>query len=53
MNQDETPIQQEHLPEVETKISDLQRMNIDQLNLYARNIGLRDLGALTKSQLVF
>lgn len=36
-----------------TKISDLQRMNIDQLNQYARNIGLTNLGSLTKSQMVF
>ncbi len=36
-----------------TKIADLQRMNIDQLNQFARNIGLKNLGALTKSQVVF
>lgn len=36
-----------------TKIADLQRMNMDQLTLFARNIGLKDLGALTKSQMVF
>ncbi len=36
-----------------TKIADLQRMNIDQLNQYAKNIGLRHLGSLTKSQMVF
>lgn len=36
-----------------TKISDLQRMNIDQLNHYAKKIGLRHLGSLTKSQMVF
>lgn len=36
-----------------TRISDLQRMNIDQLNQYARNIGLKNLGSLTKSQVVF
>ncbi len=35
------------------RISDLQRMNIDQLNLYARNMGLKNLGSLTKSQMVF
>lgn len=40
-------------PENITKIADLQRMNIEQLTQYARNIGLRDLGALTRSQLVF
>ncbi|MFY9716223.1 MAG: Rho termination factor N-terminal domain-containing protein, partial [Candidatus Rhabdochlamydia sp.] len=36
-----------------TKIADLQRMNMDQLTLFARNIGLKNLGALTKSQIVF
>lgn len=36
-----------------TKVSDLQRMNIDQLNQYARNMGLKNLGSLTKSQMVF
>lgn len=35
-----------------TKIADLQRMNMDQLTLFARNIGLKNLGALTKSQMV-
>jgi len=35
------------------KISDLQRMNIDQLNNYAKQIGLRHLGSMTKSQMVF
>ena len=36
-----------------TKIADLQRMNIDDLNSYAKNMGLTHLGALTKSQIVF
>jgi len=36
-----------------TKIADLQRMNVEQLNNFARNIGLKNLGALTKSQIVF
>src|SRR3984957_2939431 len=40
-------------PENVTKIADLQRMNVDQLNHFARTIGLRDLGALAKSQIVF
>lgn len=35
------------------KIADIQRMTIDQLNLYGRNIGLKHLGSLTKSQMVF
>ncbi len=45
--------QQSHPPEAITKIADLQRMNIDQLALFARNLGLKNLGALTKSQIVF
>lgn len=36
-----------------TKISQLQRMNIDQLHDYAKLIGVKQLGALTKSQIVF
>ncbi len=36
-----------------TKVSELQRMNIDQLNKYARTCGVKNLGALTKSQVVF
>ena len=36
-----------------TKISDLQRMNIDQLSAFAKHIGLIHIGALTRSQLVF
>ncbi|MBA3721604.1 MAG: transcription termination factor Rho [Parachlamydiaceae bacterium] len=40
-------------PEIITKISDIQRMNIDQLNQYGKNIGLKHLASLTKSQMVF
>ena len=36
-----------------TKIADLQRMNIEELNKYAKNIGLENLSSLTKSQMVF
>ncbi len=36
-----------------TKIADLQQMNIDQLAVYAKNIGLENIGALTRSQMVF
>lgn len=36
-----------------TKIADLQRMSIDELNHYAKKIGLRHLGSMTKSQMVF
>ena len=48
--------QREHKPTKEptiTKIADLQRMNIDQLSLYAKNIGLENIASLTKSQIVF
>lgn len=41
------------LPQEITKIADLQRMNVEQLNHFARAIGLKSLGALTKSQIVF
>lgn len=44
--------QKEIQPEVVTHISDLQRMSIAELNQYAKNIGLRHLGSLTKSQVV-
>ncbi|NGX41976.1 MAG: hypothetical protein K940chlam7_00250 [Chlamydiae bacterium] len=40
-------------PERITKIADIQRMNIDQLNKYGKQIGLKHLGSLTKSQMVF
>ncbi len=36
-----------------TKIAEIQRMNIDQLNLFGKKFGLRHLGSLTKSQMVF
>lgn len=39
--------------ETVTKISDLQRMSIDQLQNYARNIGLKHTGSLPKSAVVF
>lgn len=42
----------EYAPTI-TRISDLQRMNIDQLNHHAKQIGLRHLGSMTKSQMVF
>lgn len=35
------------------QIAGIQRMNIDQLNLYAKQNGLKHLGSLTKSQMVF
>lgn len=36
-----------------TKIAEIQRMNIDQLNTFGKKIGLKHLGSLTKSQMVF
>jgi transcription termination factor Rho len=39
--------------ETVTKISDLQRMKIDQLQNYARNIGLKHTASLPKSAVVF
>lgn len=36
-----------------TKIADIQRMDIEGLNNFARSIGLKGLGSLTKSQMVF
>lgn len=36
-----------------TKIAELQRMSMENLTTFARNIGLRNFGALAKSQLVF
>lgn len=43
----------EEQPTKTTKIADLQRMNMEGLNALARNMGLKSLGALTKSQMVF
>ena len=45
--------EQQFQPEIITKIADIQRMNIDQLSQYGRKIGLKHLGSLTKSQMVF
>lgn len=63
MKEEDTPLSTNHaeaesMPgltgsEEITRIADLQRMNIDQLNQYARNLGLKHLGTLTKSQMVF
>lgn len=53
----EHPVQQstqEHRqPEVIVKIAEIQRMSIDQLSQYGRQIGLKHLASLTKSQMVF
>lgn len=35
------------------KIAEIQRMNIDELNNFGRKIGLKHLGSLTRSQMVF
>jgi len=35
------------------KVSELQRMDIEELQEYARSIGIKNLGSLTKSQIVF
>jgi transcription termination factor Rho len=35
------------------RIAEIQRMSIDQLNSYGKKIGLKHLGSLTKSQMVF
>ena len=42
----------EHTGEM-IKIAEIQRMDIDELNQYGRNMGLEHLGSLTKSQMVF
>jgi transcription termination factor Rho len=47
------PTQPPVQPSIITKISDLQRMNIDDLSQFAKNMGLKNLGSLTKSQMVF
>lgn len=36
-----------------TRIVDIQRMDIDQLSTYGKNIGLKHLASFTKSQMVF
>ncbi|GAB4189469.1 MAG: transcription termination factor Rho [Simkaniaceae bacterium] len=36
-----------------TRISELQRMTIDELTNYAKHMGLKNTGSLTKSQMVF
>lgn len=46
------PPMPEDLPKI-SKISDLQRMGIDDLNRFARYFGIRNIGSLTKSQMVF
>ena len=40
-------------PPTVTKIAEIQRMNIDQLNQFGKKIALKHLGQLTKPQMVF
>lgn len=51
-DQDSAPALSDEPPQI-TKVSELQRMNIEELNRYAKNCGIKNLGALTKSQVVF
>lgn len=44
---------QELNPDEIIKIAEIQRMNIDQLSQFGKRIGLKHLGSLTKSQMVF
>lgn len=50
---EEEPEEEYTGPKHVTKISDLQRMDIDELTEIARNMGLQHLGTLTRSQVVF
>lgn len=52
-SQGESPKEQEQITGEITRIADIQRMNIDQLNQFGKKIGLKHLGSLTKSQMVF
>lgn len=47
------PSVEEQQPTKTTNIADIQRMDIDQLSQYGKNIGLQHLGSMTKSQMVF
>lgn len=53
LTEDSTPPSQEGKEVSITRIADLQRLSIDQLDQYARNMGLTNLSSLTKSQMVF
>jgi len=52
-SQGDSSKEQEQIVGEITRIADIQRMNIDQLNQYGKKIGLKHLGSLTKSQMVF
>ncbi|PCI76087.1 transcription termination factor Rho [Candidatus Aerophobetes bacterium] len=41
------------IPKIITKIADLQKMSINELNRYAKHLGLTELSSLTKAQMVF
>lgn len=47
------PVMKEPVEPTITKIADLQRMNIDQLSKFARNMGLQHISNMTKSQIVY
>ncbi len=48
------PVEEREPPKIEvTKVSELQRMNMNELNKYAKTFGIKNLGSLTKSQVVF
>lgn len=47
------PEEDDGKPKKMTKITDIQRMNIDELDKYGRSIGLEHLASLTRSQMVF
>lgn len=54
VTEDSEPIPPQDSKEISiTRIADLQRLSIDQLDQYARNMGLTNLSSLTKSQMVF
>lgn len=48
-----TDVVEEAQPVTITKIAKLQRMGIDELNVLARQYGVKNIGSLTKSQVVF
>ena len=56
MNEEKTvetkPVETKTFKKV-TKVAELQRMNIEQLQEYARSLGLKNIGTLTRSQIVF
>lgn len=53
MVSEETRQPQSDVPVTVTKISDLQQMDIDELNNQARHYGIKNIASLTKSQMVF